>query len=38
MRRTDREIKDLVQLSDILHQGKFMVLALSHLDEPYIVT
>ena len=38
MRRTDREIKEPVQLSDILHQGKFMVLALTHLDEPYIVT
>ena len=38
MRRTDREIKDPVQLSNILHQGKFMVLALTHLNEPYIVT
>lgn len=38
MRRHDREIKDSVQLSNILRQGKYMVLALAHLDDPYIVT
>lgn len=38
MRRQDREIKDPSLLSDVLQQGKFIVLALSHLDVPYIVT
>lgn len=38
MRRQDREIKDPAQLFDMLRQGKFMVLALTHLDNPYIVT
>lgn len=38
MRRQDREIKNSEEITALLSQGKFIVLALCKKDEPYIVT
>ncbi len=38
MRRQDREITDQKEISEILTQGKFAVIALCFENEPYIVT
>jgi nitroimidazol reductase NimA-like FMN-containing flavoprotein (pyridoxamine 5'-phosphate oxidase superfamily) len=38
MRRQDRELKKREEIDDILKQGKFVVLALCHDNEPYSVT
>jgi nitroimidazol reductase NimA-like FMN-containing flavoprotein (pyridoxamine 5'-phosphate oxidase superfamily) len=38
MRRQDRELKDRKEIDEILAKGKFVVLALCHDNEPYIVT
>jgi hypothetical protein len=38
MRRKDKEITDIRQIEDILHNGKFCHIAMASRDDPYMVT
>ena len=38
VRRTDREIKDEIELKSIMERGKYGVIGLSRNNEPYVVT